>query len=119
MSTNDEVRDELPNTTEDAPAVQSSIGQPSTVNSDDDDFVDPPPPVPRQVQRTSKGGDKGKQDVKTTKRKAATVAAKKICQSPKNVPKGKMLTWIHLRTDLPDQGRFEEKSLCHGFCEAF
>jgi hypothetical protein len=30
-----------------------------------------------------------------------------------------MLTWIHLRTDLPDQGRFEEKSLCHGFCEAF
>lgn len=89
MSTNDEVRDELPNTTEDAPAVQSSIGQPSTVNSDDDDFVDPPPPAPRQVQRTSKGGDNGKQDVKTTKRKAATVAAKKICQSSKNVPKGK------------------------------
>jgi len=90
MSTNDEVRDELPNTTEDAPAVQSSIGQPSTVNSDDDDFVDPPPPAPRQVQRTSKGGDNGKQDVKTTKRKAATVAAKKICQSSKNVPKGKV-----------------------------
>jgi len=91
MSTNDEVRDELPNTTEDAPAVQSSIGQPSTVNSDDDDFVDPPPPAPRQVQHTSKGGDNGKQDVKTTKRKAATVAAKKICQSSKNVPKGKYL----------------------------
>ena len=89
MSTNDEVRDELPNTTEDAPAVQSSIGQSSTGNSDDDDFVDPTPPAPRQVQRTSKGGDNGKQDVKTTKRKAATVAAKKICQSSKNVPRAR------------------------------
>jgi len=39
----------------------------------------------------ARGVIRGKQNVKTTKRKAATVAAKKICQSSKNVPKGKYL----------------------------
>jgi hypothetical protein len=108
MSTNDDVRDEVHGRTEDAPQHQTIHPQPSVANNDDDDFVDPRPAVRCQDQATSKGGDKGKERAKTPKRKAATVAAKKISEGSAKKKKRKVKVKV-------SNSVLAFTSLCDGF----